>query len=350
MEVRVFERFDVLARPVAAANQYHDTRPRLFVEITEGGHVGYGEVSPLLREALGDPSLDDVRGCLCGPTLDRLVEVVSREARVPAWSRVHLMASGEPEERWATAAVEMALLDLELVRAGRSLASAWSVVPSDVAALATTSIDEVGSFAVPEGCSRVRVKTRAGADVARMREPLGTLGVPVLLDFNASAGSLDEVVRQVDGLRDHVDLVAVEQPFAPGDLATHALAARELGVAISLDESVRGVSDLRLIARHAAAAMVCVKSARVGGLAVARDVLGEAGRLGLRSYVGGFFESPLGRRASAALAAGFPVEPSDVAPVSVTSDAKDLERSVGVGVVPDLTPARLLGGPWRVDT
>jgi len=83
-------------------------------------------------------------------------------------------------------------------------------------------------------------------------------------------------------------------------------------VLISLDEGVRSLRDLDQIVRYRAATIVCVKPARVGGYANARTMLERAKELGLRPYVGGFFESPFARSVNRALAWHTTDEPSDI--------------------------------------
>ena len=84
-----------------------------------------------------------------------------------------------------------------------------------------------------------------------------------------------------------------------------------------MDEGVRTLRDLSQIVRYEAAAMLCVKPARVGGLANARMLVAKAQRAGLRVYLGGFFESPYARRVNRTLANSCISEPSDLDDVAV---------------------------------
>jgi L-alanine-DL-glutamate epimerase-like enolase superfamily enzyme len=94
------------------------------------------------------------------------------------------------------------------------------------------------------------------------------------------------------------------------------------------------VRDLAQIARYHAAAMVCVKTARVGGLANARTVIARAHELGLRVYLGGFFESPYARRVNRALANSCVSEPSDVSDVAVSALEEPTTIATSFGVEP----------------
>jgi L-alanine-DL-glutamate epimerase-like enolase superfamily enzyme len=141
--------------------------------------------------------------------------------------------------------------------------------------------------------------------------------VPVIIDFNCSATSDEDVLEQVTLIGSVASIDAVEQPFGVGNLVDHARLATRLDVALSLDESVRSLRDLTNIANYKVATMICVKPARVGGLSNARALIARANELGLRSYLGGFFESPYARGVHRALANSCVNEPSDLDNVSV---------------------------------
>jgi O-succinylbenzoate synthase len=336
MEVRLFERVDDLRSPLAAATHVHLQRRHLFVEIEVGPHSGWGEVTPLAEPLNGDPGYAQVRRSLESTVLPTLVDLFHREGVLPAWSRAHLLGPGPSAAGWAWAAVEMALLDLALVEAGTSLDELWDVRADCVPEMATTSaLAFDAGWTPPATASRVRLKTAPGVELGPIVPVLAAWARPVLLDFNASADSFATVRAQVGQLASSVEVVAVEQPFPPGDLASHALLADSLEVPVGLDESVRTVLDVRRIARYRAARLVCVKPPRVGGLAVARSMLSEAAELGLRAYVGGFFDTPLARRAGAAVAAGFTLEPCDVGAVAFAAPGPvGAPRSRGIGFVP----------------
>lgn len=316
MELRLWEKVDALRQSIVAANQYHLVRRHLYVEMVDGATSGWGEITPLESSLFHDPGVDQVRAELVSHTLGAVAATTEREGSVPQWSRVHLLARHAAASRWAFAAVEMALLDFELKNQRETLEQHWQVDVTSVPLMATTSFQEFDLAWRPRAnVSRVRIKTAPQVEFRSWLPVVASWGQPIILDFNGSADSFATVHQQVDTLSKSVDLVAVEQPFHVGDLMSHASLARELDVAVSLDEGVRSVLDVRQIARYAAASLVCIKPPRVGGIAIARAMLSEADQLGLRTYVGGFFDSPLARRVHAGVAAGFPVEPSDVGPV-----------------------------------
>jgi L-alanine-DL-glutamate epimerase-like enolase superfamily enzyme len=159
------------------------------------------------------------------------------------------------------------------------------------------------------------------------------------LDYNCAASDDAQIVEQVRSLRDVADVVAVEQPYAAGNVVDSARLAEQLEVPLSIDEGVRSVRDVAQIVRYQAAAIICVKPARVGGLANARTIILRAQEAGLRPYLGGFFESPYGRRVNRSLANNCVDQPSDLSPVDVVTEGYSREIDTvegGFGVRPSV--------------
>jgi o-succinylbenzoate synthase len=303
---------------VTSAAQRHHVRPRLYLALEHEGVLGYGEVSPQPTTINADPGVDLVEQELVDVVVPRLVDIVAREGALPEWSRASSLVSGRESSHFAASVVEMALLDHQLRRRDEDLSSLWPTrfeTPSQ----ATVSLLDHDEWVVGD-VSRVRVKSSPGALTARALERVAGLGVPILLDFNCSA-TADEAIDQVSRIRDVAVLDALEQPFAPGNLADAALLARDLEVDLSIDEGLRSYQDLVQIDRYRAAAMICVKPARLGGFGAARSVIARAKELGLRVYLGGFFESDFARNVNRTFARAFISEPSDIAPVALVSGA-----------------------------
>ena len=133
----------------------------------------------------------------------------------------------------------------------------------------------------------------------------------------------------------------MEQPYAVGNVVDHARLAARLEIDLSLDEGVRSLGDVAQIVRYRAATMLCVKPARVGGLANARTIIERARSLGLKVYLGGFFESPYARCVHRALANSMIDEPSDVGHVDLAESVDEVSSvSSSFGLEPS---ASLLG-------
>ncbi len=324
-----------LAHPVEAASERHVSRPRLYLEVEHDDQRGYGEVAAQPSALNGDPSAGEVVETLSTRLLPLVAEVTHREGAPPDWARIARWRGAHTSSRFAVALIEMALLDFVLRSQSRSLAEEW---PAHFATpvLATVSVLDGAVWAVNPEAARLRVKTRPGALTDDALSRLAELNKPVLLDFNASAQTIDEVLEQVERVSAVTPVVAVEQPFGAGNVLDHAGLAVRMSVPVSLDEGVRTRSDLDHIARHVTGAMVCVKPARVGGLAMSLAMIARATELGLAVYLGGFFESDFARTVHRRLAQHAVSEPSDIAPVQRgdLTEPEAIETAFGLGVTP----------------
>jgi O-succinylbenzoate synthase len=320
MELTLWREDVHLGNSVVAAHQVHDQRTRLYLKVEHEGVEGFAEVDPQPFSLHGDPSVGEVIQELEGVVLLQLQAAFKREGGLPSWTRIARFAGPRDASAPAVALVEMALFDRELRLAGVTLVEQWPV-HFDTPLLVTTSvIDSTLFFEAPHDVARVRVKTAPGPLGAKEIAFLESLERPVLLDFNCSASSDADVLDQLATIPASVRVVAVEQPFAPGNVVDHARLAEQMEVPLSLDEGVRNLRDLAQILRYRAASIVCVKPARVGGYANARTMIARAKELGLRPYVGGFFESDLARSVNRTLARHTVSEPSDIASVPTTGD------------------------------
>lgn len=312
MRVRLYRIPLQLTSAVSAAHERHEWRDHLFLLVEDNRCWGLGEISPQPHLLNGDPSTDEVLVALSHVMSTLIMPVVSREGRWPTSVRLSQMSSGRRADAFAIAIVEMALLDYELRDQGHAIDSWWP--PLHEPRTIVSAPDDETSFVGVVDLWRVKVTDQIRP--TSWWQSLNSHCHDVVLDFNASAASREAVHAQIAIANERLNVVAVEQPFAPGDLVAHAALARELDCIVSIDEGVRTRRDVDDIARYDAASMICVKPARVGGYAQARTIITHAREIGLRPYVGGFFESPLARRLNRALAQALVDEPSDIAQVA----------------------------------
>ncbi len=122
------------------------------------------------------------------------------------------------------------------------------------------------------------------------------------VDANGSFTAGAEDVAVLSGLADF-DVLCIEQPLPPADLVAHAQLARLLPVPICLDESLSSPRRVSDALRNGACAMACLKPARLGGVRATRAAHAACAAAGVPVFVGGFFETGLGRAANLALAA-----------------------------------------------
>ena len=325
MRVSIWRQDVDLRFALDAAHQRHDQRSRLFLQVQRDGVDGFGEIAPQPAALNGDPSVEEVIAELRDFVVPMLESIEGREGALPSWTRVARFAGPRAASNPAVALVEMALADHELRRTNVAATSVWPALYDTPRQATVSAIDESDEWPVELGVARLRVKTTSTPPQAWALERLARVTAPVVLDFNCSALSDEDVMHQARVVGDVCDLVAVEQPYAAGNVVDHARLASQLGVAISVDEGIRSLRDIAQLARYGAAQIVCVKPSRVGGLANARTIIAAANDAGLRPYIGGFFESPFARRVNAMLARSCVVEPSDLDVVEVRGHTYDHE-------------------------
>lgn len=339
MKATLWRQDTTIRVPVRSAGQVHDERSRLFLRVEHDGVAGFGEVAPQPQELNGDASILDVIDEVRVFVVPQLQQILEREGALPSWTRVGRFAGSRAASNPAVALLEMALLDRELRATNTTIDALWPVHFDTPCQTTVSLIDDV-AFNVDPLVARVRAKV---SDVALSPAALALLGeiaersLPVLLDYNCSARSDDHVIERVQRIGEIVDVAAVEQPYDVGNIVDTARLAERLDVPVSIDEGIRSVRDVAQIVRYRAAELICVKPARVGGLANARTIILEAREAGLRAYVGGFFESPYARRVHRWLANNCVNEPSDVAAVDVLLEGYDREVDEvadGFGVTP----------------
>ena len=335
-------RQDTMIRvPVRSAAQVHDERSRLFLRVDHDGVTGYGEVAPQPQELNGDATLLDVIDEVRVFVLPQLRQILEREGALPSWTRVGRFAGSRAASNPAVALLEMALLDRELSATNASIETLWPVRFDTPLQTTVSLIDDV-TFRVDPSTARVRAKVSGAPLSAAALQLLGEIAersLPVLLDYNCSAASDADVIELVRRIGDVVVVAAVEQPYDVGNVVDTARLAEQLDVPVSIDEGIRSVRDVAQIVRYGAAELICVKPARVGGMANARSIILRAHEEGLRAYVGGFFESPYARRVHRWLANSCVDEPSDVGAVDVLFEGYDREAdevASGFGVTPSL--------------
>jgi O-succinylbenzoate synthase len=364
-----------LRRPVGTSAGTHDARPVVLVRVMADGVDGWGECGALVDGTSVDPPLDAVWQALVGLGAARLATAArARDGELPPAAVVAHLFDATPTSRMAAAALEMAVLDAELRAAGQSLADRLGV-PADVQAAGVTAgavvgippdrdvgalVDEVGRL-VDGDFTRVRLKIEPGWDVvpvAAVRRAFPTLAIQVDAngayrlpagggeDAGEGAATLDDARRLI--ALDELDVTCIEQPLSPADLPGHAELAERLATPVALDESLTSLRRVDDAIRYGACEVACLKPARLGGLLAARRAVDACRAAGVPAFVGGFFETGLGRTANAVLAAvrGFTV-PGDLSdpaaylvanPVPYIPTARDrimLPTAPGVGVRPD---------------
>jgi O-succinylbenzoate synthase len=300
---------------IGTAAGVHRVRPLLFVRVVTPEGDGWGECAALAEGTAVDPDLPTVLRAAEDLGVRRLFEATAaRGGELPMAAGVAQLFGGTAVDRMLAAAFEMAVSDAELRAAGRSLASDLGVTEG-FEALAVGAVvgipdghhlgllrQEVDAVA-QAGAARVRLKVEPGWVVDPVRAVrCDHPGLVLQVDANGSFNTGDEDVAVLSRLAEY-DVLCIEQPLPPADLVAHALLARLVPVPICLDESLTSPRRVTDALRNGSCAMACLKPARLGGLRATRAAHAACAAAGVPVFVGGFFESGLGRSSNLALAA-----------------------------------------------
>lgn len=308
-----------LRQPVGTAAGVHRRRAVALVRVATDGGEGWGECGALPEGTAVDPPLGTVWASLTGTAAQRLAAAATaRGGRLPPAAQVAPLFDAGPTGRLVAAAVEMAVLDCELRAEDRPLWQRLGVDPAvaargvAVGAVAGIPADRDTDRLVAEvaaaqraGAARVRVKIQPGWDAAPLAAVRGAFpDLWLQADANGSYRLDSRDGRDAGQLAalDELAIACVEQPLPPADLPSHAELARRLATPVCLDESLTGLRRLEDALRYGACRVACCKPPRLGGLLAARRAAWRCAAAGVPAFVGGLFETGLGRSANAALA------------------------------------------------
>lgn len=288
--------------------------------------VGWGECA-----ALADTTYDTEDAALAWATLESiLLPALIQSARalgglLPSVGSLRRLAGLAPGRPLSFAALEVAVGDAHLRAAGRSLGGLLGVAGAEVRPGAVVGVsDSTGALLATVGVlasqGYARVKVKIGPDdglttVTALAGWAESAVGPVprfQVDANGSYGADDlERLVALDGFR----LLCIEQPFARDDLASHRRLAARIDTPICLDESLDGIDAVVGAVTSGACSVVCIKPARLGGIGAALDTIDWCTGHGTPWWIGGMFESGVGRRVTTTLAAlPGPSLPGDLAP------------------------------------
>jgi O-succinylbenzoate synthase len=300
---------------VGTAAGVHRERPVLYVRVVADEAEGWGECAALGDATAVDPPLDEVEALAVDRAAPRLCGAsTARGGQLPRAAEVPQLFGTSPADRMLAAAFEMAVTDAELREAGRSLAESLGTGPGfealPVGAVVGipagrdqhSLLAEVAD-AVAAGATRLRMKIEPGWE----REPVRLVRsahpeLVIQVDANGSFRDTDDDVATLSALADS-GVLCVEQPLPPADLVALAQFARKLPVPICLDESLTTPRRVLDALRNEACAMACLKPGRLGGVRATRSAHAACAEAGVPAFVGGFFETGLGRASNLALAA-----------------------------------------------
>jgi len=306
--------------PVGTSVGTHRSRPLVLVHLrcrapaTGESVEGWGECAALGDTSYGTEDVATAWETLGGTLLPALGSVSrSLGGMLPSLGSLDRLASTAPDRPLSFAALEAAVADAHLRASHRSLADLFGVAGAEVAPGAVvgtsgTPGEVVAAVAerAAEGFARVKVKITRGTELATVSALTEWAGsapghVPRFqVDANGGfgPGDVDRLVA-LDGF----GLLCIEQPFARDDWASHRALCGRITTPVCLDESLDSPARVDEAVSSGACSMVCVKPARLGGLGRALDVVSWCASHDVPWWVGGMFESGIGRRVTTVLGA-----------------------------------------------
>ncbi len=345
------------ARPVTTARGVFTARSIVLLELRDqAGRVGYGEAAPW--PGFGTETAEEA-----GALLDAAAALLcDLELQPGHWTPdLSALLQHAPAAR---AAVQGALWDLAARRAGAPLAMQLAACagsnPDEVlrhvavsallVAVEPDALREEAARAAAAGHRAVKLKlgiAPLAADVARVRAAREGLGDRVRLRGDANgAWSTSQALAALEALAEF-DLDYVEQPLHADDIDGLAALRRHAPVRIAADESVATEQGALRLLERAAADVVVLKPATLGGPARALELAAQARRSGVEVVFTHTFESAIGARHVLHCAAAW-ADPtgihglvtaglfeSDVAPsVDCHAGFADIPAAAGIGTVP----------------
>ena len=339
-----------LVRPFRTSFGTQSDREVLILKVTtEDGIIGWSECV-----AMSVPlySPEYISGCL---------ETI-REFLIPALNRAGEFSAETVADhlkpflgaQMAKAAIETAILDVQLKASGISLATYLGAdktkVPCGVSVGIAPSIealvDEVTSY-VEAGYKRIKLKIEPGWDlepVRRIRELFPDM--PLQVDANQAYSRSDsQHLKQLD----QFNLLLIEQPLDEHDILGHAKLAKIMSTPVCLDESIISLAAARDALELEATSVINIKPGRVGGYLESVKIHDYCLARSIPVWCGGMLETGIGRAANLALAAlpGF-VLPGDTSassrffkkdittPFEMVDGYLEVPNGTGIGVTPDI--------------
>jgi L-alanine-DL-glutamate epimerase-like enolase superfamily enzyme len=284
-----------LAEPYEISCGQYDHTTNVFLRLeTDGGILGYGCAAP---ERV-------ITGETAESTLQRYHQLLEPEvvgSDPLHWARTLARLRELEVPPAALAGVDMALLDLMGKIAGIPLYQLLGGYRDQI----LTSVT-VGILPEAETVERARdlvgqgflaLKIKGGSDVeqdiTRLRRVREVVGPRIQLRFDANQGYTPEQARQFLGGVEGLALAVLEQPTPKQMPEALGRLTAETGVAIMADESLMGLRDVFRLGRGELVDMLNVKLMKVGGIAVALDILGAARSARLDIMVGCMDEAAL---------------------------------------------------------
>lgn len=267
----------------------------LIIVTDEQGNQGYGELLPFEQPDYLEETLATARLILEAHLIPL---IINREIGHP--DEIHTWLSPVRGNEMAKASLETAIWDLYAKREGQSLShylkNPRSHLPVGISLGIETNLTKLSeqvANALEAGYQRVKLKIKPGYDYApikHLRQQFPNLNL--MVDAN-SAYTLADIpdLKKLD----EYHLAMIEQPFAVNDLLDHRYLQERIQTPVCLDENIRSLKDCQLAHHLDSCRSINLKISRVGGLTEALKIVDYCQRHQLLVWMGGMFESGVGR-------------------------------------------------------
>lgn len=261
----------------------------------ELGNQGIGELVPFEQPDYIEETIDTAR-VIIQKHLIPLLE----NGLIDHPKEVALLFDTVKGNLMAKSSLETAIWDLYAKRNGKSLKTYFNSIRAQIPVGVSVGIqtdltkllNQITQY-VALGYQRIKLKIRPGYDLKPI-EAIRSKFPDILLMVDAnSAYTIADISHLVK--LDAYNLAMIEQPFAANDFLDHAQLQKELKTDVCLDENIRTLKDCELAYSLDSCRSINLKIPRVGGITEAMKIVDFCKEKALRVWLGGMFESGVGR-------------------------------------------------------
>lgn len=273
----------------------------VLVTVSDGKHIGYGEVTagerPFYSHETSETAWHVLRDFI-------IPDAIGKE--IPNALGFAAFARGIRGHNMAKAGLETALWDLEArtqnIPLWKLLGGRRREIDCGVSIGIQPSIDKLLAkidTEVNAGYRRIKIKIKPGWDLEVIRQVREAFPKIRLMGDANSAYSLADI--ELFKKMDKYDVMMFEQPLHYEDIIDHAELQKHIQTPICLDESIHSAEDARKAIQIGACRIINIKLGRVGGHREVRAVHDICRDNGIPVWCGGMLESGIGRAHNIAL-------------------------------------------------
>lgn len=318
-----------MRHPFTIAHGTTTVQHNLLVELSDGGHTGYGEGAS--SHAYAEYTADGMREAL--EKARPLIESATFEKPGQLWERVFPVLGCN---RFALCALDEAAHDLWGKRLGQPVWKLWGLELSNVPKSDyTIGIDPIEKMVAKlnefPGWPIYKIKLGTDHDIEIVRALRQHTDAIFRIDAN-TAWTAEQTIAFAPELK-ALGVEFIEQPLKADDWAGMKRVFAECALPVIADESCRMEEDVSRCAGFFHG--INIKLTKAGGLTPARRMIAEARRLGLKIMVGCMNESSVGISAIGMLLPLLDYVDMDGALLIAKDIAEGVYLDKGVAIFPD---------------